>query len=375
MLKVIFPFVGDSVGGSHQSIIELHKNLTKRNILSSIVVHKKGPLSLMLDDSEIKYIYLPIDTFAGESPNLFSIAYSIVKNFITIGRFIKNNNVSIVHGNDLRINLTWSLPTKFSKATYVWHQRSLMSSSKLWRISVVMADHFVAISKFVYNSLPKNIPRSKKTLILNPFNIKRQYERTSSREWLNDLYNIPKEDILIGYIGRIVYWKNVDFLVECFAKYIQKDSAALHLIIVGSGDYEYIEKIKQILEKLGIKNVVTFAGFNSFPDRVISGFDLMIAPSNQEPFGRTLVEAMLQRTPVLACKGAGHSEIIDDGKTGSVYAHNNIDDFVKKFAININDEVYKSKIVKNAYIMATSKYSSDRHTEGIIKIYNQLLYS
>ena len=127
--------------------------------------------------------------------------------------------------------------------------------------------------------------------------------------------------------------------------------------------------------KLDIKNDVTLAGFNSSPDRVISGFDLMIAPSNQEPFGRTLVEAMLQHTPVLACKGAGNSEIIDDGKTGSLYAHNNIDDFVKKCTMSINDELCKSRIVKKAYIMASSKYSSDRHTESIIKIYNQLLFS
>ena len=70
-MKVLFPFVGDSVGGSHNSILELYRELCKNDIPSCILIHQKGPLSLFLDDIGIKYEYLPIKKLAGEKPNVF----------------------------------------------------------------------------------------------------------------------------------------------------------------------------------------------------------------------------------------------------------------------------------------------------------------
>jgi glycosyltransferase involved in cell wall biosynthesis len=373
MLKILFPFVGDSVGGSHQSIIELQKELNKSNISSFIVVHKRGPLTLMLDDVNIKYIYFPINKLAGESPNFFSIMHAIITNFIVINQFIKNHGITMVHGNDLRVNLTWSLPTRLSKAFYLWHQRSLMSPSIFWKFSIILADHFVTISRYVHQSLPSNISESKKTLILNPFNTEKYYEQGSSKRWLEKLYSVPKNDILFGYIGRLVDWKNVDFLIKGFAEYAKKSSLLMHLIIVGTGDSKYMSTLKQLVRQLGVNNIVTFSGFNAEPNRVVSAFDLMVAPSNNEPFGRTLIEAMMQKTPVLASRGGGHSEIINDGSTGRLYVHNNIEDFINQCDSYLNDNKSTNEIISKANTLATLKYSSDRHSENIIKIYRQLL--
>jgi glycosyltransferase involved in cell wall biosynthesis len=372
-LKVLYPFVGDSIGGSHRSILELYNTLRSGPITPVFVLHKIGPLSELLDDLKIKYELLPVKYLAGNSPHILKIFFSIVFSFFKIRKFIRKNEIDLVHGNDLRINLTWSLSTRLSGALYLWHQRSLMSSSVLWRLSPLLANHFVTISKFVHQSLPENIPKSKKTLIHNPFNIENTYDRDASRRWLNELYDIPKNSILFGYIGRLVYWKNVDFLINCFKEYINKNNLKLHLIIVGSGDNEYINDLKQLVHKLGINNIVTFAGFNSEPNRVISAFDLMIAPSNQEPFGRTLIEAMIQKTAVLAARGGGHSEIIDNGVTGRLYDHDNIDSFMNQCDLYFNDEKSKYKIINTANTMAILKYSSGRHVKSVTQIYKKLL--
>ena len=98
----------------------------------------------------------------------------------------------------------------------------------------------------------------------------------------------------------------------------------------------------------------------------------MIAPSSTEPFGRTLVEAMIQNTPVLASRGGAHSEIIDNGVTGRMYDHNNINDFIDQFDLYINDRA-KCKIVKTAHNVATLRYSSCQHARHIVDIYQQLI--
>jgi len=92
--------VGDSVGGSHHSIIELYYELKKTSISPLILLHKKGPLSVFLENSDIKYHYLPIKKMAGESPKLFWIVYGMLSNYRLIRRFLKENKIDIVHGND-----------------------------------------------------------------------------------------------------------------------------------------------------------------------------------------------------------------------------------------------------------------------------------
>jgi len=373
-LKVLFPFVGDSVGGSHRSILELYAALENNiHITPIFVIHRIGPLSDLLDSLNIKYEYVFIKHLAGESPNLLKVIFSIVFNFIKLNKFINKNNIDIVHGNDLRVNLTWSLSTRLSGSVYVWHQRSIMSSSLLWRFSTLFANYFIAISECVYQSLPVKIPKSKKKLILNPFNIENNYETINSRKWINALYNIPKKSILFGYIGRLVDWKNVDFLIICFIKYAKNSNLNVHLIIVGTGDNEYVEFLKRLADKFKANNIITFAGFNSEPNRVISAFDLMVAPSSQEPFGRTLVEAMIQNTAVLAAKGCGHSEIVDNGVTGRLYDHGDVNSFIRQCDLYFNNEKYKDKIINTANITAVLKYSSYRHVQAVNYVYRKLI--
>ena len=371
-MKILFPFVGDSVGGSHHSIIELHRELRKNDISSFIVIHQKGPLSLFLDDIGVVYEYLPVQRLAGEKPNVLLILYSVLTNLNKIYKYIRQNKISIVHGNDLRINLTWSLPTKLSRASYVWHQRTTMSTSVLWKFTNVLANHFITISNYVHQSLPKNIGKSKKTLVLNPFNIDIFFEQEVSRRHLNNLYDLPKNAILLGYIGRLVEWKNIDFLICCFAEYVKRVGLNAHLIIVGTGSSEYVDTLKQLVYELRINNMVTFAGFSSKPSQAISAFDLMIAPSDKEPFGRTIVEAMIQKTPVIAANGGGHLEIIKHRDTGWLYHHNDIEDFIAQLKEIVNEHEIVESTVQKAYEYASSKYSSTKHVENMINIYNKL---
>jgi len=372
-MRVVFPFVGDSVGGSHHSVIELYKELHKADIVTPIiVVHSKGDLSLFLDDVGIAYEYLPIQKFAGENPGVISIISGIFLNAIKIYKYINLNKVHIVHGNDLRINLTWSLITKFSRASYVWHQRSAMSSSIRWRFSNFLADHFITISHYVDQSLPKNIEKINKTMVLNPFNISDLHDRCKSREQINRLYRIPEKVILVGYIGRLIDWKNVDFLIECFSAYALKVNSNIHLMIVGGGKEEFVNNLKQLTYKLEINEKVTFLGFSSQPTKIMSVFDLMVAPSNKEPFGRTIIEAMIQKTPVLAARGGGHLETIKHEETGWLYKHKDIDDFITQVERILTARKTTKDVIQKSYEYACSEYSSTIHVGRVMAIYKKI---
>ena len=210
-IKVLFPFVGDSVGGSHWSILVLYKILDKSsNIDPVFVLHSIGPLSNFFDTHNIPYQILPIKSLAGEKSGTLSIFLLILRNFYSIYRFIYTNNIDIVHGNDLRINLSWSPPAFFSSSKYVWHQRQIFSKSKKWYLIKYLTDHLITISYFVHKTTPHNIKKEFKSCINNPFNVTNLYEKKQSRAKVNSIYNIADSDVLVGYVGRLVSWKHVE---------------------------------------------------------------------------------------------------------------------------------------------------------------------
>ena len=170
-MKILFPFVGDSVGGSHISTLTLYSSLINDNIAAIIVLHEdNGPLSKYLRNKNIPFSILKSSKLAGESPNKLSIIIGIVTNFINFSKFIKIHGIDIVHGNDLRVNLSWSLPAKIFAKGFVWHQRTLLSTSKLWFLIRYLSDYFVAISDAVMQATPKNIKDYQKKIVYNPFN-------------------------------------------------------------------------------------------------------------------------------------------------------------------------------------------------------------
>ena len=46
--KICFPFIGDSIGGSHKSTLILIEKLNLNFFDTIIVIHKKGPFATLL---------------------------------------------------------------------------------------------------------------------------------------------------------------------------------------------------------------------------------------------------------------------------------------------------------------------------------------
>ena len=360
--------MGDSVGGSHISTLELYSSLINANVLAIIVLHMDGgPLSKYLHIRNIPFYVLNSSKLAGEDPRKLFIIIGVLTNFFRFSRFIKMHKIDIVHGNDLRINLSWSLPAKIFSKGFVWHQRTLLSSSKIWVLIQFLCSYFIAISDVVMQSAPKGISVYKKKTVYNPFNVNLTIDKKLARECTAKEYGIQHGSFLLGYVGRIVDYKNVDFILKSLSNIRYKN---VHLLIVGSGEEDYINELKLYADTLGIKDRVTFTGFVNNPSAVITSLDVLIASSQIDAFGRTIVEAMLQKTPVIAAKSGGHIDIIQDGINGLFYNVEVVNDLSEKISFIYNNAIFRGEVVSEAYLFAKNKFSSDSHLSKIIHIYN-----
>lgn len=373
-MKVLFPFVGDSVGGSHRSTIELIKGLKAEDIEVQVLLHQdQGPLSSVLNSEKIAYEHVPATNLAGTTPRITDIAKGILSNLFRFRRYIENNSIDIVHGNDLRINLSWSLATKASAKKYIWHQRTLLSASPLWRLISVLSHFFIAISDQVLLSAPSNLPQSKKQRVWNPIVADKVYDKNVIKKQLCEQYSIPDEAPLIGYIGRLVDYKNVDFIIQCLAQYNKSADNKLHFVIIGTGKDDYMRELEAQVKNLGMAQSVTFTGFVYNPQELVAGVDVLVAASSIDAFGRSLVEAMLQKVPVLASAIGGHLDVIQNQQNGYLFELGNSADFMDKLQRLFNISQATESITETAYKQASIQYSVQNHVSEILAIYQRLV--
>ena len=344
--KIIFPFVGDSIGGSHISSILLIKELQKKKINVKIILHKKGPLTIYLKKHNLKFEYLKIKKLPGKNFTFFNFFKNLFSSYKEIRNYLKNDkDVDIVHGNDLIINLLWSFSSFFLKK-FIWHQRTLLKNknSLLGIYMFIFSNKVICISKSVSNSLPFYLNFCKKT-IYNPINFK----------YLKPKVNIKK----IFFLSKLTKNKGADLVYE-----LVKDKRFIYkILIIGKGFYK--QKFKK-LNKINIK----FKNSISNPNSIFNINSIVFCPSRSEGFGRVVTEAIIANSTVIASNILAHKEIkhycMKKENLKLVEFEN------KKFFFNlIEKEILRRKIFHNEKIL--KKLTNQiLHVKKIVNVYESI---
>ena len=67
----------------------------------------------------------------------------------------------------------------------------------------------------------------------------------------------------------------------------------------------YVAGLHRLVEGLGFVDAVEFVGERDDVPEIMAQADVLLVPSAEEPFGRTVVEAMAVETPVVATNIGG----------------------------------------------------------------------
>jgi glycosyltransferase involved in cell wall biosynthesis len=117
---------------------------------------------------------------------------------------------------------------------------------------------------------------------------------------------------VIGFVGRIEPRKGVLDLIAA-APAIRAGAPGARIVIVGDDPWgafpEYLAQVRASDDAVHVPWHDNAAG-------LMRHFDVLVAPSHQEPFGTVLSEAMAVGTPVVATRVGGLAEVVDDGVTG-----------------------------------------------------------
>lgn len=122
---------------------------------------------------------------------------------------------------------------------------------------------------------------------------------------------------LVGVFSRLAPWKGQDVVIEALALV-----PGLRCVVVGSalfGEDAYAARLRELAAARGLTDRVLFLGQRDDVPRLMQAVDAVVHPSvDPEPFGRTLVEAMLAGVPVVATDAGASAEILEGGALGTL---------------------------------------------------------
>ena len=128
---------------------------------------------------------------------------------------------------------------------------------------------------------------------------------------------------IILFLGRINWIKGLDILVKAYSR-LAKERSDVHLLIVGSDEERYGEKVKSWLKNESISARVTFTGMLTSREKLeaFTGSDVFALPSYSENFGMAAVEAMACNVPVIISNKVGIYKEVESTKAGLIIATN-----------------------------------------------------
>lgn len=231
---------------------------------------------------------------------------NLIKYFINTKRIMKDNKFDIVHCH-LSAKSFWILhlakKAKISKRIYHAHEsRNLKGIKKIiYRIfanlSLKSATDLFACGEKAAEFCFKN--KSKYTIIPNSIEVENFKFNIEDRESIRKELNIKEDVFLIGHVGRYVYEKNHEFIIQLFENIINnqdKSDDKCRLLLIGNGENK--ERIINYAKELKINDYIIYIDSTNEINKYYSAMDCFILPSLYEGFPVSGVEAQCSGLPV-----------------------------------------------------------------------------
>lgn len=370
-MRVLFPFVGDSYGGSHVSALSLIQALKDEHSISPVIgLHREGYFSSVLDQFGIDWVLLPQVTYV-QNYGLARQLMQVASCSLPLGRFLKDHKIDIVHTNDLRMHLSWLLASKLARVVHVWHQRGPASSL---RASIYMAcpSAIFTISHYCRAFLPRYV-RNRAIIIDNPVSFS---SRVTEVVEYGD--GFPEEACgalpsKILFVGNWIERKKPLTFVRAAKHVLEHCSQQIMFTMVGEEREPLRTTVRDEIRKLGLCSNFNLVGAQLDVKHWYETADLVVAPAVNEGLGRTLIEASILGVPVIASRDGGHLEILRDGETCTFFEPNDSYDLADKIINFLCDQDAAKRMALVAQRDCLERFSPSTHAKRVVSSYAILL--
>jgi phosphatidyl-myo-inositol dimannoside synthase len=188
--------------------------------------------------------------------------------------------------------------------------------------------------------------------------------------------NYPEGRVILS-VGRWMAderYKGMDTLISTLPRLLH-EWTDLQLVLVGEGnDQDWLE---QIASGCGVRKRVHFYSGLAYSELAAcySACEIFALPSKGEGFGLVYLEAMARGKPVIAGAHGGAPEVIDDGKTGYLVHHGEIEQLATSIETLLKDPALAREMGKRGLERINREFKFNVFAKSLRKIFRELCES
>lgn len=376
--RICFPFAGGLIGGSHVSALKLVQSLDSTEFEPLVLLHSlEGPLLEFIQSAGVRFELAPaVHVWRPGDPLALRQVARALPDALRMRAFLKQRDISLVHTNEGPMHATWTLPARLAGAGHIWHHRGNPRARALRLQAPLLASRVLCVSKFAAPKAGLWSAHRKSTAVYSPFDTSiAQIDRQAARTALDARLGIGPETVILAFLGQFATRKRPLVFVETIAalRRMRPDLPLIALMLGEEFEPGIEAQIRARIEALGVGDLIRMMGFVRPVEPWLAACDMLVVPAVEEPFGRTLIEAMLVGTPVVAAASGGNIEAIRNRGTGILARVDDPDDLAAHILDLIDHPQLAETIAHRARQEALTKFSVEHHVKKVTTIYREVL--
>ncbi len=372
------------VGGAEHSLLTLLGGLPTD--VDAVLAAPPGPLHQRARALGVRTFAIPgtSGSFRLDAIRTPLAVAGIARSAGAVRRLASRLGSDLVHANTVRSGLIAGLATRIGGPPVVTHVRDVLppgwTSNAVKRTVCDWATNTICISERVKAAFADGdehavvVPNGVDLGCFDPVS----HDRAAIRSSLG----IGDEEPVLAVIAQLTPWKGQDDAIAAVG--LLSDAwPQCRLLLVGEAKFAgpdarhdndaYARGLRQQVAQLDLGDRVSFLGERLDVSAILAALDVLLVPSWEEPFGRTVIEGMAMERAVVATVEGGPAEIIEQDRTGMLLAPRNPTAWAEAIDALLADDSRRAEMGRAARAALRGRFDRATHVAAVVAVYRAVL--
>ena len=382
MIRALFLSHDSSLYGAQLSLLGLLAHLDHQEIKPIVVAAQNGPLNDAIEEAGIPVTIRHIVNWVAAGRDARKSSFRIGKDFLSglrtrvwaLAHEIENKQIDVVYTNTL-VPIEGAIAARLTGRPHIWHLREQVAGNsqlKSWvpaRLIPYVVDwlsaRIIVNSQYLGHVYARGHAQKKIQVIFNGVNPGQfDLDRAAAASSVRTELGLNPSIRLVTLIGAVIPRKGQMLLAQALLRISQQIPNATFLVI-GEGDSGYIREIKSFCHTYGIQERLLFLGWRPDIPRILAATDVLVVAADEEPFGRTVIEAMAAGTPVVSTRCGGPEEIVIDKQTGLLVPRGDADSLARAIEHVLGDRTDAARMSEAGRVRLHEAFTLDAHAQKV----------
>lgn len=381
-MRVLYANHTSAISGAERSLLTLLKGLPGE--ISPVVAAPEGQFA-----EAARALGLPLHRLQGTAGSLKLHPWHTPVALAQIGyaaaslrRLADRLGVDVVHANSIRAGIVSVLASRAAGPPAVVHVRDCLPPGAASRATRSLIGHgaaaVVSNSRYTEGRFIEDGSAALARVVYNAVDFERFEPTLVDRAAARVQMGLDPTDVVLAVVGQLTPWKAQDDAVR-IACMLKQAHRGIKLLLVGSAKFvagatrydnlAYVRSLERLIDGLGVRREVLLLGEREDIPRVLRAIDVVLVPSWEEPFGRSVSEAMAMEVPVAATSVGGPAELISHGKEGLLLPPREPERWARALEPLIGGPALRREMGRAGRERAAVQFAVERHVENVMSVY------